>query len=133
MTLCRELCTNHFAIVRLDSAGESALESAWVAARRFFEMPWQQKLAAAGGHRQVPGIVGVYVYVRVRVRVRVRACVCVCVCVCVCACTESRSPAAACLAISHTSDLFKPAASSTASSSESSECLLSSPAACYRS
>lgn len=55
MQLCKELREHHFAIIRLDCAGQTALESAWRASRRFFDMSWQQKLEAAGPHRQAQG------------------------------------------------------------------------------
>lgn len=46
--LCEEMRENHFAIVRLDDAGESALQGVWTAARRFFDLSGDQKEEVAG-------------------------------------------------------------------------------------
>ena len=46
--LCEEMRENHFVIVRLDDAGESALQGVWTAARRFFDLSGEQKEEVAG-------------------------------------------------------------------------------------
>lgn len=59
LLLCEELCNNHFAIMRLDSASHATMDGMWLAARSFFDLPWQERLAAAGAHRRAAGNVGV--------------------------------------------------------------------------
>lgn len=50
--LCKEMRENHFIIVRLDEEGQSALNGVWMAARRFFDLPSEQKEAIAGRMRK---------------------------------------------------------------------------------
>ncbi len=59
LLLCEQLRTHHFAIVRLDPASGPTMDRMWLAARRFFGLPWQERLAAAGAHRRASGNVGV--------------------------------------------------------------------------
>jgi hypothetical protein len=35
------------------------MDGMWLAARSFFDLPWQERLAAAGAHRRAAGNVGV--------------------------------------------------------------------------
>ena len=46
LLLCEQLLTHHFTIVRLDPASGPKMDRMWLAARRFFGLPWQERLVA---------------------------------------------------------------------------------------
>lgn len=46
--LCQELRRNHFVIVQPDAAGQAAVHDMWAQARRFFDLPAERKVDAAG-------------------------------------------------------------------------------------